>query len=318
MRPQRLAARKGQQLPHERGRAVGVLLNLINVPERWIGRPVVAEKQAAIADDRGQDIIEIMRHSAGKLSDRLHFLGLCEVALQSPLFGGVERVNRRAVPVVLVRCREKQPCRPLASPSQGGIDRRYSWRRLEGRVNGGIDGGVVAIEDTGKDRARGAVGLLQRLRHEARESGVGTGDPSALVEHGDRNRRRIEYPCEAHFRRAQILLRFLARSAAEDERARRPWCAVLTERDAVEQTHGQALSIAAFQVDIELLGTDLAGASGGRSDERGGGAGHEVGQLETSGAGLRRVVTEPGGKGSVHIRNVAVPAAGKKSGWRVV
>jgi hypothetical protein len=30
----------------------------------------------------------------------------------------------------------------------------------------------------------------------------------------------------------------------------------------VEQTYGQALTIAAFQIDIELLGADLAHASG--------------------------------------------------------
>ena len=135
---------------------------------------MIGEQQVAIADDRGQDIIEIMRHSAGKLSDRLHFLGLREVALQSPLFGGVERVNRRAVPVVFVRCREKQPCRPLAFPSQGGIDRRDIGSRLEGRGNGGIE--LTLVEDgagasAGPKPEHGAADAPESLPVEAKLAG---------------------------------------------------------------------------------------------------------------------------------------------------
>src|SRR5208282_3624303 len=168
--PQGLTARKGQELPHERGRAVGVLFNLIDVLKRWVCRPVIGKKQVGIADDRGQDIVEIMGHATGKLSDRLHLLRLREIALQSPLLGRVERVNRRAVSVAFFRRRDKQSCRALAFPSEADIDRRDIWRRPEGRGNGGFEGGVIAIENTGEDRARRIAGLLQSVWHESRES----------------------------------------------------------------------------------------------------------------------------------------------------
>ena len=38
--------------------------------------------QVAIADNRGQDIVEIMRNAASKLSHRLHFGCLCHLAFQ--------------------------------------------------------------------------------------------------------------------------------------------------------------------------------------------------------------------------------------------
>ena len=61
LRPERLPAREGEQLPHQPGGAVGVLLDLHQVLERRIGRPVVRQEQVGIADDRGQHVVEVVR-----------------------------------------------------------------------------------------------------------------------------------------------------------------------------------------------------------------------------------------------------------------
>ena len=45
LRAQRLPAREGQQLPHEAGGPVGVLLDLHDVLKGRIGRPVIGEQQ---------------------------------------------------------------------------------------------------------------------------------------------------------------------------------------------------------------------------------------------------------------------------------
>ena len=60
---------------------------------RWL-----ASKQIGIADDRRQHIVEIMRHAAGELADRLHFLRLREIILERALFGGVERIDVAPAP----------------------------------------------------------------------------------------------------------------------------------------------------------------------------------------------------------------------------
>ena len=89
--PQRLPAREGQQLAHQAGRPVAVLLDLHDVLEGRIGRPVVGQQQVGIAQDRGQDVVEVMRDAAGQLADGLHLLRLDEAFLQGALLGRVER-----------------------------------------------------------------------------------------------------------------------------------------------------------------------------------------------------------------------------------
>ena len=71
---QGLTPGKGQELADERGRAIGVLLDLIDIPERGVRRPVIGEQQITMANDRGQDIIEVMRHAARELAYRLHLI----------------------------------------------------------------------------------------------------------------------------------------------------------------------------------------------------------------------------------------------------
>ncbi len=78
----RLLAREGQQLPHEIGGAVAVLLDLHDVGEGRVARPEPHQQQVAKPDHRRQQVVEIMRDAAGELSDRLHLLRLRELQLR--------------------------------------------------------------------------------------------------------------------------------------------------------------------------------------------------------------------------------------------
>ena len=86
---------------------------------------MIGEQQVGIADDRGQDIVEIMRDAAGELADRLHFLALREILLQHALFGRVERENGRAGAFVAagIGGRDEEARRAFALAMQPGVDR---------------------------------------------------------------------------------------------------------------------------------------------------------------------------------------------------
>ena len=107
LRPQRLAARKRQQLAHEARGPVGVLLDLHDVLEGRVGRPVVREQQIGIADDRLQHVVEVVRDAAGELADGVHLLRLGELLLHEAQIGGVEGVEDRAL--VALRLRRRSP-----------------------------------------------------------------------------------------------------------------------------------------------------------------------------------------------------------------
>ena len=89
-RAQRLAARESQKLAHQIGGAIGVLLDVHDVGEGRIGRPVLGEQQIGEADDGGQHIVEVMRDAAGQLADRLHLLALRQLHFERLVLGLVE------------------------------------------------------------------------------------------------------------------------------------------------------------------------------------------------------------------------------------
>ncbi len=95
LRPQRLLAREGQQLPDQRRRAVGVLLDVHDVGEGRVRRAVVGEQQVRRHDDGGQHVVEVVRDAAGELADRLHLLALRHLAFERLLLGGVDGVDDR-------------------------------------------------------------------------------------------------------------------------------------------------------------------------------------------------------------------------------
>ena len=68
-------------------------LNLHQIlPQRIFLRHVV-EHQAAVAEDRGQQVVEVVRDAAGELADRLHLLRLPQLLLELAPLGDVARVD---------------------------------------------------------------------------------------------------------------------------------------------------------------------------------------------------------------------------------
>ena len=75
----RLTAREGQQLPHQAGGPVGVLLDVHDVLVGGIRRPMRLQQQVGEADDGGQHVVEVMRYATRQLAHRLHLLALGDI-----------------------------------------------------------------------------------------------------------------------------------------------------------------------------------------------------------------------------------------------
>src|SRR3546814_12715076 len=75
LRPQRRLPRKGEQLPGQTRGAIGVAADMLDIVIIAVARRVAHQHQVAAPENRGQDIVEIMRDPARELPDRLH-LGL--------------------------------------------------------------------------------------------------------------------------------------------------------------------------------------------------------------------------------------------------
>ena len=82
LRAQRLLAREGEQLAGQAGGAVRVGADLLDVVIVAVARRVAHQHQVASAEDRGQDVVEIVGDAAGELADRLHLGRLGDLALE--------------------------------------------------------------------------------------------------------------------------------------------------------------------------------------------------------------------------------------------
>ena len=83
-------AAEGQQLAGQPGRAHPGVLNLGDVGLARIVGIVVHQQQLAEAQDHGQQIVEVVGHAAGELSDGFHFLRLLKLLLQGAALGDVQ------------------------------------------------------------------------------------------------------------------------------------------------------------------------------------------------------------------------------------
>ena len=85
----RLAPAEGEQLPGERRRPLGrrddVLENGAHVRRRQLGH----ERERGVALDDHEEIVEVVRDTAGELADRVHLLRLEELLLELALLGDV-------------------------------------------------------------------------------------------------------------------------------------------------------------------------------------------------------------------------------------
>src|SRR5688572_11786395 len=75
-RLQKLLAPIRQELPCQRGGSIGGFADFACVSGKRITRGKVGEYQFTLANDRGQDAVELVSHSTRQLADCFHFLCL--------------------------------------------------------------------------------------------------------------------------------------------------------------------------------------------------------------------------------------------------
>ena len=165
LRPQRLLARESEQLAGQAGRAVRVLADLLDVVIVAVAGRVAHHHQVAMADDRGQDIVEIMRDAAGELAHRLHLGRLQHLPLELRFLAIVleaEQHRRLAQPLGAGDGQRHRLLRPPAQPHReiarhavpgGEAAHRVGDRRLVL-----LDDEIAGIEHRlpGRDRRRRA------------------------------------------------------------------------------------------------------------------------------------------------------------------
>jgi hypothetical protein len=159
LRAQCLLARKCQQMPHQTRRPVGVLLDLHDVAERWVGWLMRVEQEVGRHHDSGKHVVEIMRDAAGELADQLHLLLLGYLVFQFALRGRFQRIDNCGflIALFLLDRGDVESAEALALAGQHGIDRRdvgLPERRLPdcglqrfaiARGDGGNDGAVLCF-----------------------------------------------------------------------------------------------------------------------------------------------------------------------------
>ena len=87
--PQSLLTAEGQQLPRQAGCAVGIGANLLDIVIVAVTRGMAQQHQIAGTQDRGQHIVEIVRHPASQLAHGLHLGRLGDLALEPGFLGAV-------------------------------------------------------------------------------------------------------------------------------------------------------------------------------------------------------------------------------------
>jgi hypothetical protein len=87
---QHLAPAEGQQLAGEPGGPLAGLADLLHVAADGVAAPDLVEQEVAVAQDAGEQVVEVVGDAAGQLAHRLHLLGLAEL-----LLAPAERLLRR-------------------------------------------------------------------------------------------------------------------------------------------------------------------------------------------------------------------------------
>ena len=137
-----LTARKRQKLLDQPGAVLGSPRRRAGVPRRGRVAVQARRQQFEIADDRGQQIVEIMRDAAGQLADRLHFLGLPQLLFHRLALGDVARC-RHDEPVALML---------LGHAREHDVDRaRHAGHRAARRVTLVLASADASLEQTERE-----------------------------------------------------------------------------------------------------------------------------------------------------------------------
>ena len=327
LRPQRLPAREGEQLPDETRRPVGVLLDLHDVLEGRVGRPVVGEQEVGIADDRGQHVVEVVRDAAGELADRLHLLALGEVLLQGALLGRVEREDDRARALVAggIRGGEEQPRRARrlralerdverldpgrARAAAASAPRRWAWSRSSTRLK--MDGlPPAAFSAPGASRANAALG--RNSAPSAATSAMATGVELKMRASRTSAARRSSPPLTSPGAR-------LITSEREG-----PGAPSLEKATLCRMRAGTTRPWRGLRSTSNCCGRHFARPARHGGEHRASVAGDDVADLELAEPELGEVVVQPFRERRVHVDDRAVrlgreefpPERGRDSRWR--
>ncbi len=195
---QRLLAGEGEQLAYQRCSAQRVLMHFVDLAERRISGCMAHQKKFAIADDDGEKIVEVMRHTTRELPDRLHLLGLGEFGLKRFLFGDIEQIKRQAAVA------RKRTQMDFGETVAGLVQRQHravlSSRARERFADGDRLRGRRKI-------AQGPVRDLARSCEEFPERPVRFADGAILFGYGNSDRRFLKQRGVPRQRDGQFLLR---------------------------------------------------------------------------------------------------------------
>ena len=160
-----LLAAERQQLAREPRGARARLLNFRNVRLARIVRIEIGQQQLAVAQNHGQQIVEVVRHAAGQPSDGFHLLRLLILLLQRAAFGDVQgnadAAHRFAVLAEVDAARAAQPPHRAVGPDRSVLHRE-------------IGAGLHGLPDR-LEHGRPIVGmnaLDERLEGPAKRSGL--------------------------------------------------------------------------------------------------------------------------------------------------
>ena len=107
--------REGEKLTSQSRGAVRIRFDLLDIIIVDVSRRVPHQHQVAVADDRRQDVVEVVRDAAGELADDLHFRRLRNLPLELGFLA-----------IVL----EKEQHRRIAKTAQPGNRQCDGFRRL--------------------------------------------------------------------------------------------------------------------------------------------------------------------------------------------
>src|SRR5579872_4617219 len=318
LRAQRLLARKRHKMPHQAGRAIGALPDLHDVLERWIGRLVRVEQKIGREQDQIEHVVEIVRHAAGELADRVHFLLLDQPALELALLGRLQRIDdgRLLIAFLLADGGDVKARGSLALAGQCGVDRSDVPPTLSRLDDRSLERRPVALSDDGTDRSAAGVAADHALEQPGKQR-IGPYDAAVAVDCGDRHRRVMEKSHEADFG-GSLQFAAVITGTIEHHGARGTWQTVRTKRQSVKEANRQRPAGAGFQIKVNDLGLHLAGRSAQRCQQRSAIARDEVSKLEAARADLSEILIKPVRERGVEINDVAADVGGEEAGWGMI
>ena len=170
------------------------------------------QQQVAEADDGGQQIVEIMRHTTGQLPDGLHLLRLSKLQFERFLLGRINQIgDRRACPVGHINTADVEKPDALRAFGQPHFNRRRRHAPRARCCKALHDARAVFL-----DHQLAKIGAaLYTVANIGKEGAVGIVDPAFAVHSGNADGRIVEEAREPHFRIPRALFGLVACGAIE-------------------------------------------------------------------------------------------------------